>query len=190
MKIIKSITGFFKNKKGMTLIELLIGLIITTVFTLGFYVLGHNYGNAAQSGMARTQLQREGSLIVEDMVKDIREASGITINNVEGGVNNYIQIISPVSGTTLYWSVDNVPDAGHTEGEFYKNAGGGDELLLGDYNIGGISLNVANMTFTDDMVSNLVTIDLDLQLVRTFPDGATTTLEVVSFNGSSEPRNR
>jgi prepilin-type N-terminal cleavage/methylation domain-containing protein len=179
-----------RDEAGFTLVELIIGVIIMTLLTLGIYVFMHNLEDVSHAAAARTQLQQEGSLILEDIVKDIREADTITIGDVEGGTSNYILIESPTISTVSYWSVEGDPDAGHQEGELYKNEGGNDLLLAGDYNQGGVVVNVNDLIFSDNLAANLVTIDLNLQMVRINPDLSTTTLEVVTFSASAEPRNR
>ncbi len=179
-----------KDEKGLSLIELNISIMIAVVLSLAFFVLIHNFGDINQAVAARIQLQQEGSLILMDMVKDIREAETITIDSVEGGTDNCLEVYSPFIGVRTYWSVGDDPITGHKEGELYKNEGAADELLIGDYNDGGITLNVDDLTFTDDESANLVTIFLDLQLIKTYPDLNTKVLEVAPLNASAQPRNR
>ncbi len=181
---------YLRNEKGSTLVELMISMIIISMVLLGFYVFAHNVEDMFGYNEAQNALQQEASLILHDIVKDLREAETITIDDVEGGASNYLLIESTAIGSHSYWSVGNNPFTGHLQGEFYKNDGAADQILLGDYMEQGISLNVADLTFTDNLANNLVTVAMQLQLVETYPDQSTAVIETRDFNASAQPRNR
>jgi len=178
------------DENGFSLVELMVSVAVFLSLMAGVFAFRSNMMEIYHHGVALSHLQQEASFVLDDILKDIREAETITIDSVEGGTNNRLTVFSSVIGTRTYWSVGDIPDVGHSPGELYKNEGGTDELILGDYNENGLAIRVADLTFTDDPTANLVTVSMQVQLTKVMPDSSVTTLETVSFTASAKPRNR
>jgi prepilin-type N-terminal cleavage/methylation domain-containing protein len=178
------------DDSGFTLVELLVGMVVISIFMLGTFVFQHNMLAFSHQGAARLELQQQGTLALEYMIRGLREASVVDIDDYEGGIDNGIAVVTP-KGQQEYWSVEN---PGDREDNLYMNLGGGEELLIGDYAQGGFGIKVDDLSFSDNYdgvnpVTNTVDINLDLKLVDLSADPAVI-LETMNFNAQVQPRNR
>jgi prepilin-type N-terminal cleavage/methylation domain-containing protein len=179
-----------REEEGFTLIEVIVGLIVVSLFMLGAFVFQHDMLTFSRQGTARADLQQQGMLALEYMIRGVREASTVSIGDWEGGTNNGITVTTP-DGTRSYWSVE---DAGARQDNLYMNQGSGEELLIGDYSRGGFGIKVAALSFSDnydgaDPTTNTVDIDLSLKLLDLTVVPAVT-LETMDFDSQVQPRNR
>jgi len=181
---------YLKNEKGFTLIELIVGIVIVSLFMLGTFIFQHNMQTFSRQGTTKTELQREGTLALEYMIRDIREAMSVNIDDSpEGGVENRIIVSTPYQIIT-YWSVEDntVPTR---EDNLYMDRGSGEEILVGDYSEGGFGIKVDDLTFTDNYpTSNIVDINLSLKLLDLKVNPAVELGESMVFSAQVQPRNR
>ena len=177
---------YLLNEDGFTLAELLVGIIVVSVFMLGTFVFQHNMLAFSRQGDTRVEMQRQGTLALEYIIRGVREASDIDISPGEGGVDNGITVTTP-DAVFDYWSVE---DAGDRQDNMYMDQGTGEELLVGDYTQGGFSIKVDDLVFTDNYpTTNVININFTLNLLDLGSSPAET-LETMNFSAQVQPRNR
>lgn len=104
---------FKRKKKGVTLLELLLVLAISTLFLGVIYTLFLSSSRLINETQIRSDLQREGAVILTDMSENLMQAKKIVdINDNNGGVlsennRNIVMVkVDTVTGNVVY-EVDN-----------------------------------------------------------------------------------
>jgi prepilin-type N-terminal cleavage/methylation domain-containing protein len=99
---------FFKNKKGFSLIELMVVVVILSLMVLGLVVFFTGGARSWITGQGQLQAQRNARQAMDRMVREIREGNSIASgSNATSITINYLASfgISPVtyslSGTTI-----------------------------------------------------------------------------------------
>jgi hypothetical protein len=153
---------------------------------LGTFIFQHNMLAFSRQGDTRVEMQRQGTLALEYMIRGVREASDVIIGEGEGGDDNGITVTT-LDGDLDYWSVE---DAGERQDSMYMDQGSGEELLIGDYSQGGFSIKVDDLVFNDNYpTTNIIDVDFTLKLLDLSTNPADT-LETMDFSAQVQPRNR
>jgi len=108
------------NERGITLLESVIAMAIGSVVLLGigsFYVATARF---SRQDNAQISLQRQGTLIIEEMARQIRSATTLTRGTCHGADANSLQATN-ASGSFCFYENGNVLD---------EDRGGGTENLL------------------------------------------------------------
>jgi len=82
MKKIKK-TIFLKNKKGFSIIELMVVIAILSIIILGLVTFFTGGTRAWVSGQSQLKAQREARQVMDRMVKEIRHGQSATRNSIE-----------------------------------------------------------------------------------------------------------
>src|SRR5262245_61985182 len=122
------------NKRGVTLLETLIALVVGSVVLLGASSLYVAASRASRQDSAQTFLQRQGVLILEEMAQQIRPATALATDC--NGANS-LQVIN-ASGTFCFYQ----PDSTHLNE--VRPGGGTANLLTGSL----VPLTVSNFAPT------------------------------------------
>jgi len=102
---------FISNKKGFSLIELMIVVVILSLLILGLVVFFTGGARSWISGQNQLSAQRNARQAMDRMVREIREGSdiagssnttSITINYLASFGKNPLTFNLPVSSTTIY----------------------------------------------------------------------------------------
>ncbi|MBI2875930.1 MAG: prepilin-type N-terminal cleavage/methylation domain-containing protein [Candidatus Tectomicrobia bacterium] len=91
-----------QDEGGFTLVEVLIVALLGSVILLGLTTLYVNGLAFYDQGIGRLELQRQGSLAMEDMAREIREGTGFTI----GGAQDRLDV-TVAAGTLAYFRAGN-----------------------------------------------------------------------------------
>lgn len=92
---------FFKNKKGFSLIELMVVVVILSLMVLGLVTFFTGGVRSWISGQSQLQAQREARQAMDQMVREIREASNIIANST---TSIEINFNTPWNPTNLKYS--------------------------------------------------------------------------------------
>jgi prepilin-type N-terminal cleavage/methylation domain-containing protein len=92
--------SFFRKKKGLTLIELLIALVLSSILIAALYriFISHQKNYTVQDQVA--DMQQNARIAMGQMTKEIRMAGyGGDILSVFGNINGFTNIITPASNS-------------------------------------------------------------------------------------------
>jgi prepilin-type N-terminal cleavage/methylation domain-containing protein len=81
---------FFKNNKGFSLIELMVVVVILSLMVLGLVTFFTGGIRSWITGQGQLQAQREARQAMDQMVREIREASNIIANSTTSIEINFI----------------------------------------------------------------------------------------------------
>lgn len=114
---------FFKNAKGVTLIELLIALVISAILTGGIYRTFIHQQKSYTTQEQVADMQQNVRVAINRMIREIRMAGFGGKNYNLSGNNDIITVFSNVNGfTNVINAVDNAPRA--------DNVGNSDEITV------------------------------------------------------------
>lgn len=87
---------------GFTLMELMVAM---TIFIILMVIVSGGFVNAIKTQRSMTQLMsvnNNASLVLEQMVREIRTGYGFTLNDQGGGCSNRLEFINFASNTVVY----------------------------------------------------------------------------------------
>ena len=161
---------YIYKRKGFTLVELLIGMIIVGMIVAGALAIYIMSITAWKEGGVQIMLQREGSIAMEKMVRGlggtdgIREASSVTVSGYgtkiqyKSGVDNQTRSFEFKSG---YGKIYYDPDISTASDEFSiaENVSG----LIFTY-ITGYGIVAINLEMKEEVLDNEINLDLATQV--------------------------
>jgi prepilin-type N-terminal cleavage/methylation domain-containing protein len=116
---------YTKNHRGFSLIELMIVVIILSLMVLGLVAFFSGGARSWISGQSQLKAQREARMVMDSMVKEIREGKKVVNGSVDGVTISYPTALGKdpvtfklVNGQILRNNVniliDNIPGKGLT----------------------------------------------------------------------------
>ena len=115
---------YAKNRRGFSLIELMIVVTILSLMVLGLVTFFSGGARSWISGQSQLKAQREARIAMDSMVKEIREGKNVVIGSYENGVTiSYPAVLgkedvtfeligSSVKRNNANILIDNVPGGG------------------------------------------------------------------------------